>query len=217
MDRIYRLRNAPGLTQEIGYLMQDAQHLANLMHSIEVAARMEAGSTALLQEPLDFCEIVDRVVARHQTIAVQRGVLLAHATPLSAPIDGDPLVVEQVVSNLVHNAITYTPAGGHVSVVVESRSEGGFVLRISDDGPGLDPETFESMFDRGVRGSDAAASHPLGKGLGLSIVRRAVAHHGWRLSHQALDPQGLQVSLWLDDEAKASVDSALGSEVTPSA
>ncbi len=195
MDRIYRLRSVQGITQEVGEVMQDAQYLSNLVRSIEVAARMDSSETPLSRVPVDLSDLVDRVVARHDTVASHRGVSLRHAVPPKALIEGDALVVEQVVSNLVHNAIAYTPQGGHVAVVVDYQPEGGLVLCIADDGPGVEPEEFESMLTRGARGSDASKRNPLGKGLGLSIVKRAVEAHGWRLRHRALEPNGLEVSL----------------------
>jgi signal transduction histidine kinase len=196
MDRIYRLRTAPGFALEVGAVMQDAQYIANLVRSIESAARIESGQSLLSHGSLNLSEVVERVVCRHQTIAIQRGISLAHGLTPEAVIRGDALIVEQVVSNLVHNAVAYTIVGGHVAVVLEAPPEGGYLLRVADDGPGLGPEPFAAMLERGARGADSAAHHPLGKGLGLSIVKQAVASHGWRLSHRPLAPQGLEVSLW---------------------
>ncbi len=89
-------------------------------------------------------------------------------------MNGDPASLSILLSNLLDNALRYTPRGGRIDVTVE-RTPDGALLGVTDNGPGIPAEDRERVFDRFFRGAD---THEHGSGLGLSIVRRiADAHH----------------------------------------
>jgi two-component system OmpR family sensor kinase len=97
---------------------------------------------------------------------------LAHADP--ATVDGDAASLAILLSNLVDNALRYTPAGGRIDVCV-GNADGVPTLTVADDGPGIPPEDRERVFDRFYRG---AGNDEPGSGLGLSIVKRIADAHG---------------------------------------
>ena len=90
----------------------------------------------------------------------------------------DPVRIGQVVTNLVGNALKFTPRGGTVRVSVRGTSEGGAVIEVADSGIGIDPAELPRIFDRFFRGSRASEARGSGSGLGLAIVRSIVEMHG---------------------------------------
>ncbi|MCK7501634.1 MAG: ATP-binding protein [Comamonadaceae bacterium] len=105
-----------------------------------------------------------------------------HALRLALPaepleVDGDPVRLEQVVANLVSNAVKYTPAHGRLEVRLE-RDGDEAVLTVSDNGVGMAPRLVRDVFDLFVRGEGSAQMDIGGLGLGLAIVKRIVELHG---------------------------------------
>jgi signal transduction histidine kinase len=127
---------------------------------------------------------------------VVRGIALEHAVPESPVwIEGDVTLVEQAVSNLVHNAVRHNRTGGHAAVVLDEEGETGFRLRVSDDGPGVPPDQIGRLGERRFRTDEARGRHPDGLGIGLSIARGVAERHGFTLSFAANEPTGLVAEL----------------------
>jgi two-component system sensor histidine kinase BaeS len=99
-------------------------------------------------------------------------------------LDIDPVRLREVLVNLVANAIRHTPAGGTVVIRGEAAGE-RLVLRVADNGQGIDPALLPHVFDRFVKGAGSG-----GSGLGLAIARHLVAAHGGTLEVEATDPAG---------------------------
>ena len=127
---------------------------------------------------LDLAELVQQATFEQVSAARARGIDLGFEGAGPLPLRGEALLLRELVTNLVHNAVTYTPAGGHVTVSV-GRIEGGVRLRVVDDGPGIPAEERERVFERFQRldGSGAA-----GSGLGLAIVKEICVRHGAEVS-----------------------------------
>jgi signal transduction histidine kinase len=96
------------------------------------------------------------------------------------PIQAVPRAVQEVVLNLVSNAVKYTPEGGRVSVAARNAA-GGVELAVSDTGFGIAPEDQDKVFQRFYRVKDAQTRHIVGTGLGLPIVKQVVEGHGGSL------------------------------------
>jgi signal transduction histidine kinase len=93
-------------------------------------------------------------------------------------IQGDAVRLRQIVSNLLSNALKFTPSGGQVTISVAGR-EGSAFLEVRDTGPGIQPDEIERVFDRFYRGSSVRAG---GSGIGLAVVRDLVRAHGGEVS-----------------------------------
>ncbi len=169
--------------------LQEAHYMASLIHNLAAAARLEGSAAELVTHPLDLNALVERAVGRHRPIAKARGIALEHAVP-PTPLwtRGDVTLVEQAVSNLIHNAVRYVQPGGHVAVVLEERGQ-RFALRVLDDGPGVPEELRGKVFERSFRADDARSRQPDGLGLGLSIARDVAERHGFRLELRS-PPEG---------------------------
>jgi signal transduction histidine kinase len=127
----------------------------------------------------DLRSSVEQAVQQAATAAKRRGVEL-HMDRGDAPIPfrHDPVRIGQVVTNLVGNAIKFTPRGGRVDVAVRPESGGSASITVTDTGTGIEPAELPRIFDRFFRGSRASEARGSGSGLGLSIVRGIVEMHG---------------------------------------
>ena len=167
-----------------GIHSRDDAHLASLLDETHVLTRVVedlhtlalagAGRLTLHRETLDAATALADAVTAHSATAAGRGVALS-VSPSVAPgsVDADPVRLQQILGNLLSNAVRHTPAAGTVTVGVE-RTEARWVrFTVADSGPGFPPEQLPGLFDRFTK-SEASA----GSGLGLAIARDLVQAHG---------------------------------------
>ncbi len=175
---------------------EEAHYLASLVQNLGVAAKLDAGAPHVVWHDVALVPLVERVVARHARLAAQRGLELAHAVPeAGVTLRGDVTLLEQAVSNLVHNAVRYAEPGGHVAVVLEHAGPERFELRVLDDGPGVPEALLARLGERGFRGDEARTRQPQGLGLGLHIARDVAARLGLTLGFARGDERGLVATL----------------------
>ncbi len=173
--------------------LEEAQYMGSLVHNLSAVAKLEGASPTISRYPVDLVELVERATARQKTIAGARGVELNHAVPEGeVVVEGDITLIEQAVSNVIHNAVRYNEDGGHVAVVLRNGS-GRFSLRVLDDGPGMPEELLARLPERRFRGEEARSRHPEGSGLGLHIARDVAHHHGFDLAFRPSEHGGLEV------------------------
>jgi CheY-like chemotaxis protein len=156
---------------------------------------MVSGRILLERERLDPWTSASAVVEAVVPAARTKGIeLTLRGEPGKHVINADPSRIRQIVSNLVENAIKFTPAGGRIDVVVEA-FEQGICIRVCDDGAGLEPAELERVFDRFYQ---AKRRSSVGLGLGLTIVRHLAELHGGRVEVQSEGLGcGASVSVWL--------------------
>lgn len=182
--------------EKVALALEEAHYLGSLLRNLSAAARLDAGEPMLARHRFDLRALIERVASRHQPVARERGVELAHAVPeAEIAVVADSTLVEQAVSNLVHNAIRYNQRGGHVALVLDEEPEGRFAIRVVDDGPGIPAEELAHVSERRFRGGDARARNPTGLGLGLHIVRDVAERHEWALRFESPPEGGLRVVL----------------------
>jgi signal transduction histidine kinase len=147
--------------------------LTKLVEDLRTLALAEAGTLPLHREATDLSILIHESIASFEGLAATAGlrleVRMADDMPL---VDLDPLRIQQVVGNLVANAIRYAPRGSVVSIIGETQAR-SVRVSVADTGPGVAPEVLPRMFERFARAED---SH--GSGLGLAIARRLVEAHG---------------------------------------
>ncbi|MFC9219259.1 sensor histidine kinase [Streptomyces hygroscopicus] len=146
-----------------------------LVEELALLARLDAGRP-LASDPVDLRRLAADVVQDAQVIAPGRAVRL-HA-PEAVHVTGDAPRLQQVLNNLIGNAIQHTPADASIDLTLTSDRDGRAVLRVADAGPGIVPEELPRVYDRFWRAGTSRRTGG-GSGLGLSIVRAVVhAHHG---------------------------------------
>ncbi|WP_312518588.1 ATP-binding protein [Massilia sp.] len=156
-------------------LLRQSKHLTRIVDDLLDLARLARGKVELDMRPLDLAAVTGAVVD-----ALRVGGRVAHTLRCDlAPawIRGDPTRIEQVVGNLVGNALKYTPAGGTVEIVL-TVDEGQARLTVRDDGIGIAPELLPRLFDIFVQGKVTLDRTQGGLGIGLSVVRSLVELHG---------------------------------------
>src|SRR5258706_5081944 len=180
-------------------VMDEARRLDRLIRDLFELARLEAGAAPLAREPLDWAALCRNTIERFAPRFRDARLALAWRPGLEeAWIEADGHRIEEVLENLLANALRYVPPGGSVEVALGrvSGGESRFALTVGDDGPGLAPEELPHVFERFYRGAGAqAAGNPddRGSGLGLPIVREIVERHGGRVHAEPRVPHGLAI------------------------
>ena len=146
-------------------------------------SKLDSGLVLLDVRPEDLRASVEQAVEQSAATARRRGVDLTIDRP-DTPIQirHDPVRIGQVVTNLVGNAIKFTPRGGRVRVEVRPETGGSASITVADTGIGIEAAELPRIFDRFFRGSRAAEARGSGSGLGLAIVRSIVEMHGGTVS-----------------------------------
>ena len=161
------------IPQVAAALQRQSGRLSRLVEDLMLLSRLEAREFSLRPEPVDVGALVAGVAEEYRGRATADHVRLDIEVGDAGDIDVDPVRVSQVVSNLIENALRYTPEGGTVAVAVRPTSE-GVELSVADNGPGIDPDDLPRVFERLFVAQRYRAVRPEGSGLGLSIVRELV-------------------------------------------
>ncbi len=167
---------------------RQAVRLGHLVTMLLDLSRIQAGQLVLAPEPLDLRTLVGDLTAE-QTLTAGDHRLVVDLPPEPVPVDGDPLRLEEVVLNLLQNAIKYSPDGApvHVRLCVE----GGMAqLEIADEGSGIPPEERARLFQPFSRGEDATRRGIAGLGIGLYVVREVVTLHGGTVAVESTPGEG---------------------------
>jgi len=186
---------APPQRERVRAAMQEAHYMASLLRNLATATTLDEPNAPIVSSPVDLSALVERVVARHRPVARTAGVELNAAVPDPAlVVPSDHTLLEQALSNLVDNAIRYNRAGGHVAVLLD-RTGDGFVLSVTDDGPGVTDEELAQLTTRWFRGSEARTRRPDGHGLGLAITAEACRRLGLSLTFTRPAETGLRAEI----------------------
>ncbi|AKF10339.1 sensor histidine kinase [Sandaracinus amylolyticus] len=173
-----RVREDELLVRAIDTIDRNVAVLRRLVEDLLDLARVRSGKLSLDLQRVDAARFVTAAVESARPHAAGKGVDLSIEHIAPAHVQGDPDRLLQVLSNLLVNAIKFTPRDGHVVVRV-ARAADRVRVEVSDDGPGIAPEIRASVFDPFKQGDPLAGSRGGGLGLGLAIVREVVAaHHG---------------------------------------
>ena len=176
-------------------VLHASERMDRLLADLLELGRLEAGTVELVPVDLDLTSLARHSVERFRPIFEREGLRLAWVgshEPVGVHADG--LRLEQVLDNLLGNALRHVPRGGEVDVRVE-RDRDRVILTVTDDGPGFDRADLPRIFDRFYRG-DRSRSTP-GTGLGLAIVREIVERHGGAVGAENVDPRGARLAVEL--------------------
>jgi signal transduction histidine kinase/CheY-like chemotaxis protein len=169
----------PAFAQARDVAERQAKLLAGLIEDLLDASRIATAKINLTPERLDLGELAVGIVETWRA----SGRLAAHTVTLSpqpALIYADRTRMEQVLGNLLDNALKFTPPGGTVTVVV-GRAESHALLRVTDDGAGIEPEALPHVFDLFMQAPQGLARRLGGLGIGLAVVKRLVTLQGGRV------------------------------------
>lgn len=178
----------PTRARMLAILRHQSARLAHVVDDLIDVSRIEQGRVDLRMEVVDFAEPVRHAIAACESAFSAAHPSLAASLPVSPVwVRGDADRLEQVVLNLLQNALKYTPSDGHVWVsLVEGVGEA--VLRVRDDGYGIPTDLLERIFDLFAQAPQPLARTQGGLGIGLSLVRTLVERHGGNVGAASQGP-----------------------------
>ncbi|HQV28763.1 MAG TPA: HAMP domain-containing sensor histidine kinase [Thermoflexales bacterium] len=172
--------------------LEETRVMARLIEDLRTLTLSEAGSLKLERESVDPGELIADVAAAFGAPAAQAGVRLsANAEPQLPALDADPTRLREVLSNLVSNALRYTPADGEISIRA-ARAGDSVSLSVSDTGRGIPDSDLPHIFDRFYKGADSR-----GTGLGLAIAKSLVEAHGGAITAESAPGRGTTMTVIL--------------------
>lgn len=168
----------PPVRRTVAAMERGATRLGRIIDDLLLLAKVGDPHAPLITHPVDLRAIVDDVVALNAVEAERRGISIAvSASPDAVTATGDTGELDRVVSNLVGNALKYTPTGGSVTVTLRSARH-RVELAVTDTGIGISEADQQQLFTEFFRSSNPTALAQPGTGLGLAIVHRIVVRHG---------------------------------------
>ncbi len=173
------------------FLMQIEKEVDSLSHMVSELlelSRIESGQVPLRLKPFSPYEILQKAVDRLGIQAERAGLkVVIDCDPNTPQVLADPSRLEQVVGNLFHNAIKFTPAGGQITLSAKPQN-GNVLFCVADSGIGIPPEDLPRIFERFYKTDRARASG--GTGLGLAIAKHVVEAHGGYIWAESIESQG---------------------------
>lgn len=170
---------APGQTVKLSQVIgRQVRHMSRLVEDLLDVSRVSRGLVAIDKVALDMREVIEAAVEQVTPAARQKDHRLDVSLPAGAcVVDGDRTRLIQVVSNLLGNAIRYTPDGGRIRVVMHAQDDMA-IVRVTDNGIGIGAELMPYLFDLYVQAEQSSDSKNGGLGLGLALVKSLVEIHG---------------------------------------
>jgi two-component system phosphate regulon sensor histidine kinase PhoR len=185
--------------QMLDVVVRNANRLRELIEDLLTLSRMDFDDAVRRSEPVRIGRLLDTVATALMPVATGKEVSLVCNGGTDLVIDGDGKKLEQVLTNIVSNAVKFTPSGGQVHLDIEQEADwngqGWAVVRVCDTGIGIPAEDLPHLFTRFFRASNALTIQ--GTGLGLAIARGVVQQHGGELAVESAVGQGTTFSIRL--------------------
>ncbi len=183
-------------TQAAGIIREESERLNRMVVELTDLARLQAGRLSMKTSPIDIGQLTAAVAQRLSIMAQEKGVELDVSAPSMPEIAGDGDRLVQVVTNLISNAIKYTPSGGKVIVKTQVRRN-GVELIVEDTGQGIPASELPRIFERFYQ-IDKARGPQRGTGLGLAIVQEIIQAHGGTITVSSPgENRGSIFTVWL--------------------
>lgn len=171
-------RDEAGYREIVGSMLEEVDRLTRLTDGLLTLSRGDAGRLKLDRRPIDLALIARDVATHLAVLAEDKGQTLEVKAQAPVVADVDAVVLRQALTNLVDNAIKYGPENSRVTISI-AQQQGGALISVTDEGPGVPAEHREHVFERFYRVDPARPRG--GAGLGLSIAKAAVEAHGGSL------------------------------------
>jgi signal transduction histidine kinase/CheY-like chemotaxis protein len=180
---LQKLDPAPQRQTLLSIMDRQSRFLGRLVDDLLDVSRLDSGKVRLMMEVVDLKETVERCLASFRASGALRDRVVT--TDLESTwVRADPMRLVQVITNLLENAAKFTAGGGHIHVHVSAGGEDA-LLRVGDDGRGIDAKTLPHIFNFFAQADDALDRSHGGLGIGLTVVRRLVELHGGRVEAQS--------------------------------
>jgi two-component system phosphate regulon sensor histidine kinase PhoR len=179
----------------------EVDRLTQLVAELTELSRMETGKAEQRKEPVDLNQLVDEVIARLSPQADRQELTISRDFAADLPsVSADKERVRQIVANLLHNAIKFTPAGGEIKIITRAL-EKSVAVDIADTGIGIPAEDVPRVFERFYKGDKGRTGE--GTGMGLAIARHVIEAHGGNISVESEEGKGSTFSFTLPSQAES--------------
>ena len=168
--------------------IEECDRLLDMINTMLVISRTEAGVSALEKKEIDICEVIRDACDLFQSAAEDKGITLGCQANEKIGIDGDIRLIQRMIANLLDNAIKFTPPEGQVGVSIRADGSQGVRIAVADTGIGISPRAQDKLFDAFYR-CDPSRSQT-GTGLGLSFARTVARAHGGDIAVTSTPGQG---------------------------
>ena len=177
------------LERALEVVLDESQRMSKLVRNLLTLSRLETGQEEIVMTAVDFGVIMEELLEQAEVLAESKGIALHVEQMDSVRLPGDPVMLRQMIFNLIHNAVKYTPDGGRIALAVE-RVEDIARIKVTDTGIGIEADESEHIFDRFYR-SDKVRNHSDGgTGLGLSLVKQIVDMHRGTIHVKSIPGKG---------------------------
>jgi two-component system phosphate regulon sensor histidine kinase PhoR len=180
----------PGVRERVASIDRETAHLVELVNELLDLSRLEQGAAQLRIENVDLGDVARAAMERVRLFAERNGVTVVSDVPAELPpVKGDAERLGQLLLNVLHNAVKFSPPGSTVSV--SGRAAGNeVVMSVRDQGPGISSTDLERVFERFYKVDRARTRSAGGTGLGLAIARHVAESHGGRIWAESEEGRG---------------------------
>jgi signal transduction histidine kinase len=198
---LLELSNDGRRSEYMATLRRETERLGRLIEQLLSMSHLDTGQAELRPVPTDLNALVKVLVGDRARLISRKGLKLELQPEPELPlVPADPQYLMQVMTNLLSNAVNYTPAGGRITLATRLAAWDGrrfATMTVRDTGPGISEEEQARIFERFYRGVNARASGVAGTGLGLAISRDIMERHAGRLTVHSVVGEGASFTLWL--------------------
>jgi two-component system, OmpR family, heavy metal sensor histidine kinase CusS len=201
-----RARTPDEYRQVLESSLEEYARLSRMIDSLLFLARADSPEMRLERSPVEALKELEMVRAFHEAMAEEQGIEVTCQG--SALVYADPMLFRRALSNLLSNALQYTPGGGQVTMSVKAFADHSVAVSVRDTGCGIDSEHLPHVFDRFYRADRARSHYSQGTGLGLAIVKSIMNLHHGTVTIQSEPGKGTTVTLRFpapNDTSKMSV------------
>jgi len=187
----------PPSLENFEIIREEAGRLEHLVDDLRTLSLADAGELSIEKQPTDLKKLLQDITAVYQHRVQQKGIALELNLPAELPsVQADTNRITQVVTNILDNALRYTPADGRV-ILTAKEAKDGIQIFIKDSGPGIEADKVHHIFDRFYRVDPSRNRDEGGSGLGLAIAKSIVQAHGGQIWAESVLGQGMNVFIVL--------------------
>lgn len=171
-------------TKKYHIIQRNAQRLLTLINQILDLSKLDAGKMKLVLHTENIIQLLKNLVFSFESLVQNKNISLEFKSDVDhASMQCDRDKIEQVLTNLISNAIKFTPPGGHIIIEVRTKNKNGHIqIDVTNTGPGIPEEQLPHIFDRFYQGSEASVTGEPGTGIGLALAKELVELHKGRIS-----------------------------------
>lgn len=175
--------------ENLSRILEQNQMLTRLVDDLRTLAQTDSDTLTLEKHPRNLAKLLEQISENFKPQASRKNIKLTYLPPSTCPnLEVDARRINQVINNLMDNALQHTPEGGEIILTIECL-ESAIEITVRDTGPGIPPTSLPHIFERFYRADQSRARDKGGGGLGLTIARRLVEAHGGTLTAEN-HPQG---------------------------